>query len=293
MTTHQQDNDAIDVWKFIEILWAGKILIIGLATLAAIVSVTVSLNMTPIFRAEILLSPVEQDKAIGSQLGQVAGFMGINIPNGSNKTDKSIAILKSKIFQMTFIRENNLLPIFYAEIWDEKNKTWMVEKEQIPTMLEAYNYFKLFNIIEKDASTSLVTLSVEWSDASLATIWANKLVGTLNSRMREEAIIESQKNLTYLESQLVKTQLTEVKRSIYELIENEMKNMVYVNAQEEYVFEVLDPAIEPERKVRPVRSVIVLVSVFLAGLLSSLIVIGQFIYRSKNKTNHSTPGTLK
>ncbi len=293
MSTHQQDNDAIDVWKFIEILWAGKILIIGLATLAAIVSVTVSLYMTPIFRAEILLSPIEQDKAIGSQLGQVAGFMGFNIPNGSGEIDKSIAIMESKIFQMTFIRENNLLPIFYAEIWDEKNKTWMVEKEQIPTMLEAYNYFKLFNIIKKDASTSLVTLSVEWSDAALATIWANKLVGTFNSQMREEAIIESQKNLTYLESQLVKTQLTEVKRSIYQLIESEMKNMVFANAQEEYVFEVLDPAIEPERKVRPVRSVIVLVSVFLAGLLGSLIVIGQFIYRSKNKTNYSTPETLK
>lgn len=281
MNNNSQNNNTLDFFKLIKILWAGKKIIIWLITLTAISSVSVSLYLTPIFRAETILIPVEKDKAIGSQLGQAAGFLGINMPGGGSKTDEAIAVMKSKEFLIKFIKENNVLQILYADIWDEKSKLWTVENAKVPSMLDAYEDFNKLQTILQDTTTSLVTFSLDWTDAALATHWTNKLVEALNARMREKAIIKSEKNLTYLEYQLTKTQMIEVKRSIYQLIENEMKNMVYANAQEEYTFEVIDPALQPEKKNWPKRSIIVLTSIFFAGILGSLIVISQYVYRHR------------
>jgi uncharacterized protein involved in exopolysaccharide biosynthesis len=55
---------------------------------------------------------------------------------------------------------------------------------------------------------------------------------------------------------------------MFSLIEQETKKIMIAQADKEYVFRVLDPAIAPERKSKPSRPFIVILSTTLGGIFS-------------------------
>jgi len=131
-----------------------------------------------------------------------------------------------------------------------------------------------------DKKTSLVTVSVEWKDPKLAAKWANKLVQRLNSYLRQRAITLSEQNLRYLEDALTKTQIDEQRKALYELISSQQQKAMLANTQKQFAFKVLDPAVAPDRKSKPKRSLIVVLSTFVAGFL---LVIAVFIQEGMRK----------
>jgi hypothetical protein len=71
--------------------------------------------------------------------------------------------------------------------------------------------------------------------------------------IRNRALEDSTRNITYLNEQISKTNVVELRKVMYNLIENETKTLMVANGRADYAFEVVDPAVAPELKVRPHR----------------------------------------
>ncbi|MBV9726538.1 MAG: hypothetical protein JO299_15365, partial [Gammaproteobacteria bacterium] len=107
--------------------------------------------------------------------------------------------------------------------------------------------------IRKDIRRGTTTVSVEWTDPAVAARWANGYVALANEVVRNRALDESTRNIAYLTNQLARTTDVELRKGMYNLIESETKNLMVANGRTEYAFEVVDPAVTPERKVWPHR----------------------------------------
>ena len=58
------------------------------------------------------------------------------------------------------------------------------------------------------------------------------------------------------------------------MIESETRTVMLANAQREYVFKTVDPAVIPQEKSEPKRALIVILAVMLGGILG---VLGVFV----------------
>ena len=82
--------------------------------------------------------------------------------------------------------------------------------------------------------------------------------------MRASAAADAAKNIEYLEDELKKTNVMEVRQAVYSVMESQMHEIMLANVQEEYAFKVIDPAVvpDPDDYVRPKR-----LSIIILGLL--------------------------
>src|SRR5262249_21351563 len=143
----------------------------------------------------------------------------IDLGSGTGK-DEAIAVLKSRQFTETFITERNLLPQLYPDLWDSKAQRW-IDPEKVPTMGGAYQRFdQKIRSVSTDNDTGLVTLEILWRDPKQAADWANDLVRRLNQRTRDRAVKQSQDSLDYLNEQLNKTDIMEIRTAVFGLIEH-------------------------------------------------------------------------
>jgi len=247
--------------------------LIGIITVAStLVALLAAFLITPVYRAEVLLAPVSQEKtsglnALAGQFGELASLAGINVVDNNDKSAENIAALKSRAVSTAFINQEGLKPALFPGKWDAEKKKWK-DPDDVPTDWEAFHVFdKDIRLVSVDRKSGLVTLTIDWKDPALAAAWANKLVEHVNNRLRTEAIDETERSIGYLEKQLAQTSTVEVQQAIYRLIEAETKNKMIASTREEYAFKVVDPAVPPEKKYRPRRALIVLI-----GLILGLIV---------------------
>jgi uncharacterized protein involved in exopolysaccharide biosynthesis len=249
-------------------------IIIAATTLIALL---VAFWLPPIYRAEVLLAPVSTDKNDGfrdmaNQYGDLAALAGIKMSTSKDKTAEYIAILMSRSLSVEFIKENNLMPVLFSTKWDTKKKQW-VNGTDVPTVWEAFNLWNRgIRFVNLDQRSGLVMLSIEWRDPELAAGWANRLVDRVNARLKSEAVAEAEKGIDYLEKQLNKTSSVEIQQSIYRLIEAETKKKMIANAREEYAFTVIDPAVPPERKIRPKKLMFIAMGVLVGVLISAFLI---------------------
>ena len=247
--------------------------LIGIVTAAStLIALLIAFLLPPVYRAEVLLAPVSEDKseglsAIANQYGDLAALAGINLGPSKDKTAEYIAALKSRSLSVAFIKEGNLMPILFASKWDAEKKQWK-DTSDAPTEWKAFELWdKNIRKVNLDKRTGLVTLIVEWKDPALAAKWANDFLRHVNTRLRTEAVEEAERSIAYLGKQLAETSSVEVQQAIYRLIETQTKKKMVASTHDEYAFNIVDPAVIPEKKQRPRRTTIVL-----AGLLLGLIV---------------------
>lgn len=238
-----------DLWRAV---LRGKWLVLCAMCSGILLGVALAFVVPRTYRAEVVLAPVSADSSgqgmasLARQLSGVAAIAGIDL-GGNNNVAESMATLRSRAFTEEFIRERNLLPVLFSEIWDETTQTWTVDDEDdIPTMWDAYKRFDSIRGISEDAKTGLVTLTISWKDPQIAATWANELVRDVNEALRRRAIRESRRNLEFLQNELEASSAVEVRNAVFRLIEAEMKNAMLANVKEEYAFKIIDPAVVPE-----------------------------------------------
>lgn len=274
-------GDEIDLLELWNTIWSQRKVIFISTFMAAVLSIIVSLLLPNYYKAEVLLAPVSSgDKSQGLSsslggLGGLASLAGINIRSGTN-VEESLSVLKSKRFIWGFIEQNNLMPILFENDWDKEKMKWIAgDPAKQPSSWDAYRAFVEDGILSAELSkeSGLIKLSIEWIDPALASIWANKLVSRLNNILQIQAIERSQANLIFLNAELAKHQVTEFQQTLYTLIAEEQRSAMLANTQKNFAFRVIDPAVAPDKKSKPKRSIIVILSTFLAGALSVFIVL--------------------
>ena len=124
---------------------------------------------------------------------------------------------------------------------------------------DAVDYFDTgVRAIGEDKKSGLITLSVTWTDAALATEWANELVKRANQRLRSQALQESERNIKYLQGEIAATNVTALQQAIGKVIESEMQKLLLARGSEEFAFKVIDKAVQPKKRAKPQRMLVVL-----------------------------------
>jgi uncharacterized protein involved in exopolysaccharide biosynthesis len=259
-----------DLWR---VVWRSKWLIASVALGAAIVAAAASFLITPVYRSVVLVSPTTESPtssglaSLASQFAGVAALAGIDL-SGGGRTAEAIATLNSRAFTEKFIRDRRLMPILFSNLWNEDTGRWEDESE-VPTMWNAFQAFDGFRTVEEDLETGLITITVDWTDPTLAAQWANGLVEDANRILRTQAIQESRKNLEFLQTELQKNSQVPLQTTIYSLIEVELRNTMLANVKQEYAFKVIDPAVVAEKRSWPNRSLFALLGLFAGGVIGT------------------------
>ena len=305
---NQQQDDEIDLAELWRVIWQGKWLIIAITILFAIASVAYALSLPNIYKSEALLAPAAQESGGGmgglaSKFGGLASLAGINLGGGGgiDKTALALEIMKSRAFVAKFIKQHDLLvPLMATKGWDRASgkliykegvydfdeKKWLRKVKAPfsvqPSNQEAYKEFTQIASFSQDEIDLMVTISVQHYSPVIAKKWVDWLIDAINAEMKARDLSEAQKSIVFLESQLIKTRLNDLKNVLFELIEEQTKTIMFAEVREQYAFKTIDPAIVPEIKEGPKRALICVVGVLLGCVLSiMLILIRYFIIKQQ------------
>lgn len=289
-TNQQYMDDEIDLRELFGVLWAERKLIIAITATAAVVSVIVALLLTEIYRAEVVLAPADSEQNAGgmaAQFGGAAALLGVNLDGGSgDNVSTALAILESRQFIGRFIDQNELLVPLFASSWDKRNQQSVLDESVynpataewllrtgMPTSHDAYREFSdILSVTGPDRDTGIVNVAINWHNPQEAAEWTNKLVAALNQEVRERDVREANSAIAYLRQQLEQTQLVDMQRVFYQLIESQTRITMLADVREEYVFRVIDPAVAPDRKSAPRRALIAVVGTMAGAMLALMAV---------------------
>lgn len=289
---HNEFNLA-DIWQ---VLWHAKWLLVAVTLCTAIASALYVRQLPNIYEGKAVLAIVSKGGSgslarLSGQLGGIASLAGINLSdNGADQSKLALEIAKSRDFASKMINEQNmLLPLMAAEGWDAKtdaliydpsiyaNGQWLRDVKYPftpePSMQEAIKAFnEAFHLHHsKDAGT--VTITFSHYSAVLAAKWANTFAHMLDTQMKQRDMHEAQHSLEYLQRQLETTELEALRLALYQLIEEQSKTLMLAEVSEEYVFKLIDPAVQEQLPASPKRAFIVVLSILLVQLLTCFVVI--------------------
>ena len=303
---NDQFDDEIDLRELFMVLWAGKIKIVAITAVFAVASVIYALSVPNQYKATALLAPAQSSGgglsgALG-QLGGLASLAGVSIGGGEG-SEAQIAqeIMKSWNFIEAFIADNDLaVELFAAEGWrkgsnelkinddvyDSQNKQWLLENESgVVGPPSSWNLFKTFSerlAVSEDKRSGLVSVSIEYYSPQIAKQWLDMYVSAVNAHMQQRQVDKVTNNINYLQAQIEKTSIAEMREVFYTIIEEQTKNKMVAEASPEYAFVAVSPSMVPEEKSQPKRALICILGTLLGGMLSVLLVLAMHYTRKSD-----------
>ena len=270
-----------------------------------------ALSKPDIYQSSVLLAPTQDEggaRGLSGQLGGLASLAGISLGGGgANQTTMAKAVLQSRAFLAGFIHRHNLsIPLMATKAWDMENEKWVINREVYnsetgewltneqgeslkPTDWDMVKTFKGgYLSLTNDEETGMVTLNIKSQSPPVAKEWAEKLVHDINEHMREQDVKEAEARIAFLEGKLQETNIAGMQQVFYQLIESETRTVMLANAQQEYVFKTIDPAVAPQEKSEPKRALIAIVATMLGGMLGVFTVFVIAFIRSGKEDNQKT-----
>ena len=291
----QPYDDEIDLRELFSVLWAGKILIVAITAVFALVSVGYALSLANQYKASAVVSPADTGGsslgAMAGQLGGLASLAGINIGSGeSNETQEAMEIMQSWGFMEAFIQTHDLqVPIYAAIGWDKGSNSlklnsdlydatserWLIEdnesgENRAPSSWELYEKFRDRVAVSQDKTSGLINISVEYYSPQIAKQWVDLFIITINDYMRARKLEQVNRNIEYLTAQIDKTAIADMREVFYQLVEEQTKSKMLAEASPEYAFVTVSRAMVPEQKSQPKRALVCILGALLGGMLSVL-----------------------
>lgn len=250
-------NDGVSVRDFLLFLWRSRWMALVGAAICAGLAVTASLIATPRYAASVLVLPAsDRDQSLGtlgsavSELSGLASLAGLNAGAAGGIKVEALATLQSQVLTDQYVQQHNLLPVLFANRWDPNTGTWR-PGVKVPTLWEANQLFQGIRAVDDNPKTGLVTVTIRWRNPYTASEWANGFVELTNDYLRQKAIDEAERSITYLNQEVARTNIVEVKNAIYALMETEIKKEMVAKGRRDFALRIIDPAVPPERKSFP------------------------------------------
>lgn len=309
MPTGPQYDDEIDLFELFQTIWDGKWSIIVLTVVAAMGSIVVSLQLPNIYVVESKIAPVDSDQGSGlgglmAQYGGLASLAGINLPDsgGGGQTELLIEVMQSRAFVNRFVAKHGLAPRLMAmqsydpvtqtetlnsEIYDVTSGRWVREVEPPrkpePSDQEIYNAFSSAFVVESDKTSPLTVVSFEHVSPKLGEEVVRLMIAEIDEYARVKDRGDSENAIGFLERKLTETQLVEIEKVMYQMIESQTKTLMLAEVNKDYAFQVIDPPFIPELKSKPKRSLIVVLATLVGGMIGVLFVLIRSAVRNRNR----------
>ena len=264
-------EDEINLLDLFIVLLKHKRMIFSVVFAAGIIAVIASLLMTNIYRSECTITPIEQEKAsMSSRLSALGGFgamvasqVGIG---GAGSLEKFELVLKSRELTNGLVEKHKLMPVIFEDSWDEKTKTWKTEEP--PTIQDAYKSMQGMLEIKPDKKNGVLKLGFLFTDPAVAKNLLNYYVDGMSEFLRQQSLENVAIQSKALQEQLVTTTDPLLRTKLAEIIAQYMEKETLAKVQRYYGFNVIDPPFAPEKKFKPRRSIICILSVVVAFFVS-------------------------
>lgn len=285
-TVYARPEDDIDLRELFRALWAGRWWILFCVVLSGAVATGIALWLPNIYHVEAKLVPT--------------GRFGV-----------ALDLAKSRQFVTQFINKHQLaVPIMAAtamdektqqlridpDLFDQKSGKWVrkvkATKKPEPSHWELYKAFNEIFSLERDKTSGLVTVAFDYYSPAMAKQWVDSFIVELDSAMKEPDLADAERNIAYLMQQLSKVPKDdkEMREVLSKSIREQDNIRMYVKANPEYAFKVLDPADIPEEKAKPKRALMVVLGTLLGGMLGVMIVLLRHaLSRKKSSDDFHNP----
>ena len=303
-------DDEIDLSELFHVLW-DKIFYIGAITsIFSLISIIFALMLPNIYQSKATMMAMEENNGMSGMLGQYSGMAslaGISMPSKSgSKAQEAIARIKSFDFFSNYflphIKLENLMAVkkwtqasntlTYASDFNSESRQWVRKpnppRSNIPSSQEAYEEYMEIMSVNEDKKTLLVTLSFEHKSPFIAQQWVEIVRDQIDKLMRDQDRQTAMKSIEYLNNLAPTVNYEEIKKALFALQQEQMKRLMMVEANDNYIFKVLDSPIVPELKVKPKRSLIVIWGTILGMVLSVLGVLA--LHYTRKSSEHDEPG---
>lgn len=251
MEQKEEFSDEINLLDYLKVIQKHKKLIIFIVAIAVAVTVVTSLLRTPTYEAKAVIVPASQQNAPSGMSGLAAQF-GIATPPSGNVTE-IVNLLNSNILCEKVISKYNLLSLFFKK--DE-----LKDKTDNKKIWAGLNYLKgalKINFKQKD---NIIEISMQFKDPKMAAEIVNYTISELTDYMSSEAKRVAETNKKYLELQIDKTADPFIKTKIYSLIAHQIEQSMMAEVKENFAFKVLDPPRVPDKRIKPERRKMVMIS---------------------------------
>jgi len=304
-------DDEIDLRELFHVLWDRRFYIGAITSIFSLISIIYALMLPNIYQSQAVIMPMEANQGMSGILGQYSGMAslaGISLPSESgSKAQEAIARIKSfEFFSNSFlpyIKLENLMAVkkwtqasntltYDASDFDSESRQWVRKpkppRSNIPSPQEAYEEYMEIMSVNEDKKTLFVTLSVEHESPFIAQQWVEILREQIDQLMRDQDRQTAKKSIEYLNSLAPTVNYEEIKEALFALQQEQMKRLMMVEANDNYIFKVLDSPIVPEEHSRPRRSLIVFWGTILGMVLSVLGVLA--LHYTRKSSEHDEPG---
>ena len=118
-------------------------------------------------------------------------------------------------------------------------------------------------------------MSIENESPFIAQQWVELIIDQIDKSMRDQDKQTAMKSVEYLNSVTPTVNYEEIRKALSSLQEEQMKQLMMIEANEDYIFKVLDSPIVPETKSKPSRALVVILGTMLGMMLS---IIGSLVF---------------
>jgi len=291
-------DDEIDLRELFHVLW-DKIFYIGAITsIFSLISIIYALMLPNIYQSQAVMMPMEENSGMSGMLGQYSGMAslaGISLPSESgSKAQEAIARIQSfEFFSNSFLPHIKLENLMAIKKWNQASNTLTYDASdfnsessqwlrKVPSSQKAYKRYKEIMRIGEDKETSFVTFSVEHKSPFVAQQWVEIIMEQIDQVMRDQDRQTAMKSIEYLNSVTPTVNYKEIQQALSSLQQEQMKRLMMVEANDNYIFKVLDSPLVPEVRFKPMRLLIVILGSMLGMMLS---VLGVLVFHYTRKSS--------
>lgn len=293
-------DDEIDLSEIIGVLWAGKLKIIAITVVFAVGSLIYALSIPDEYKATVLLAPAQSEGGLSTSMGRLGGLAslaGVNIgANNTSESEIAQAIMRSRSFIETFVSRNSLaVEVYAAEGWDKKTRKLIIDtdiydtenKKWVDGAPSDWALFKVFSgklNVSKSRDSGLLSVSIQHYSPQMAKQWVDLYVSEINAHMQKRQVKKITNNIEYLQVQIEKTVIAEMREVFFTIIEEQIKSKMLAEASPDYAFVSVSPSMVPEQKAPSGRALICIVGTLSGAILSLLLVVGIHFAKRLRRT---------
>ena len=296
---YEYEEDEINLLDYVIVLLKHKWLIFGIVFITGVAAVMITLMMRNIYRSEATIMPRQQEKtatssalsALGALSGMASELVGLG---GGGDVDKFEVVLKSRDLARRVVEKYKLMPELFQDQWDPLKKQW--KENPAPTIQDAYKLLMGMLTVSRDRKTDVLTVKFDHEDPNFAKIMVDNYLTELSESLREETLKDAAENRRFLQEQIEQTSDPLLKVKISDLLAKEIEKETFARAQKYYSFIVLDPPIapDPNKKVKPKRALICILSVTVAGFFAIFLAFFlEYIHNVKNSEDEERLSSLR
>ena len=303
VSSNQDDGFDLDLNEILLVCWKQKISLMIITAIFAISSIIYSLYLPNIYISSSLLTPVQSQSqsspADSSAFGSLASLAGVGFSSYSSKSGE---IARETILSRDFFKHlmsfdgvlPNLLAVerydqnsqsikYDSTIYNAKEQSWV---NDAPHYLDAYKIYRQIISCNLDRRTNFVTLSVTHISPVFASELVSLIIRELNLLQRERDLQESQSSLDYLYNQFDNAMDVDIKLSINQLIEGQIKTQMLAKVTTHYILQPIDEPFIPKEKSGPSRLRIVMIFTFIGLILGVVFITGRHLLKN-SQTNRA------